>query len=239
MQSAPIHGEVAWVGLAAADLTAAVEFYTAAFGWEAARDAAHTTLRRAGTDLALVYPQTSAARAANVTPHWSPFFFVTDAAEAKERAVQSHGVALRGPFEVPGGWVVAMRDPAGAVVSIWAPRPSNAPQPTPSDAWWLELSTPDVEASQAFYRRLLGWSYDEDPHGASIRGPEARIGRMRAVERRPGWSPCLRVANVEEARRRAESASAGSIGDIEEDAMGRRVSIVDPQGASLTLLEQA
>jgi predicted enzyme related to lactoylglutathione lyase len=48
MPSAGGTGMIAWVGLAAADAPAAVEFYTAAFGWEAAREADHTKLRKGG-----------------------------------------------------------------------------------------------------------------------------------------------------------------------------------------------
>lgn len=239
MPSAPVTGDLAWVGLAAADLTAAVEFYTAAFGLQAAGAADHATLRRAGTDVALVYPQTPQARAANVEPHWSPFFFVTDAAEAKQRAVESHGAALRGPFDAPGGQVVALQDRAGAIFSVWAPHPSDAPRPAPSDAWWLELGTTDVEAARAFYRHLLGWSFVTDPDGASIRASQRRIGRMRGVDAPPAWSPCLRVADLEEARERGKAAGARVVGVIEGDAIGQRLPIVDPQGAALTLLEPA
>jgi predicted enzyme related to lactoylglutathione lyase len=51
-------GALAWVGLAAADRTTAVEFYASAFGWEAAEEPDHTRLSRADKDVALVYQQT-------------------------------------------------------------------------------------------------------------------------------------------------------------------------------------
>jgi uncharacterized protein len=232
-------GALTWVGLAAADRAAAVEFYATAFEWEAADEADHTRLRRAGQDVALVYQQTPQARAADVTSHWSPFFLVPDADLALERAAGSGGTALRDPFDVKGGRVVPLQDHAGAVFSIWAPRAPDALEPIASDAWWIELSTPDVEASQAFYGRVLGWSYDESPLGATIRGAQGHIGSIRGVKARPAWSPCLRVRDLEEARRRAEAAGAHSIGVIEHDAIGRTLRIVDPQDAALTLLEPA
>jgi len=98
------------------------------------------------------------------------------------------------------------------------------------------LRTPDVEASEAFYAHLFGWRYDESPDAAIIRGPEGQIGSIRRVEGGPAWSPCLRVTDAEDASRRAEAAGAASVG-AEGAAIGRVVSIVDPQGAALSLLE--
>jgi predicted enzyme related to lactoylglutathione lyase len=239
MRSAPLTGALAWVGLAAADAAAAVEFYTATFGWEAAREPDHTRLSQAGKDVALVYPQTRHAQAANVTSHWSPFFFVGDAAPALERAVQAKGMALRDPFDVTRGTVVPLRDPAGAIFSIWAPRPPDATEPSASGAWWLELRTPDLAASQAFYNHLLDWTFAPISSGAGIRGPEGPIGAIRAVQTRPEWSPFLRLTDAEEGARRAETAGAPFVGAPEETTLGRVVAIVDPQGAALTLLEPA
>jgi predicted enzyme related to lactoylglutathione lyase len=237
MPSAPASGTLAWVGLAAADAATAVEFYSAAFGWDADPEADHTRLRRGGTNVALVYSQTAEARTANVTSHWSPFFLVADAGGALERAVESGGVALRDPFDVTGGRVAPLQDLAGAIFSVWAPRPPVGAEPALSDTWWIELSTPDIEAAQAFYALLLGWRYDDSPDAVGVRGPQGRIGAMRRLDGRPAWSPCLRVADVDEARRRVVAAGAGSVGLVEKDALGRRVSIVDPQGAALTLVE--
>ena len=238
MPPAPPTGLLVWVGLAAADQDVAVEFYTAAFGWQAARARDHTRLGHAGRDVALVYQQTPEARAANVTSHWSPFFLVPDADPAVERAVESGATSLRNPFDVTGGRVAPLEDPAGAIFSVWSPRPPGSPEPIPGDAWWLELSTPDVAASEAFYGDLFGWSYEESLDAASIRGPEGQIGGIRRAEGRPAWSPCLRVTDAEAAGRRAAAAGAASVGASEDAATGRVASIVDPQGAALSLLER-
>jgi predicted enzyme related to lactoylglutathione lyase len=236
---APAIGALAWVGLAAADAPVAVAFYAAAFDWEAVPEANHTLLRRAGSDVALVYPQTPQARAANVTSHWTPFFSVADTELLLERLAESGGVALRGPFDVPGGRMAAIQDPAGAVFSTWEPRNPDPHRLSMSDAWWLELRTPDVEPSKAFYGDLFGWTYDQDPSGAtSIRGPGGHMGRMRPVEADPAWLPCLRVTDLDEAGQRVEAAGASYAGVTVEDK-GRIASILDPQGAALSLLEPA
>ena len=221
MAPAPATGMLAWVGLAAADVAAAAEFYGAAFGWGAAREADHTKLTRTGADVALVYSQTPQARKANVTPHWSPFFLVEDADLAMERAVQAGGIALRDPFDVTGGRVAPLQDPSGAVFSVWARSLPDAPEPIASDAWWLELATSDVEGSGAFYRDLLQWAFSG----------------VRRVEAGAAWSPFLLVPDLGEAARRAEVNGATFSGDAKETKSGRVLSIVDPQGAALSLLE--
>lgn len=231
-------GALAWVGLAAADRAAAVEFYATALEWEAVNEVDHTRLSRAGTDVALVYQQTPQARAAGVRSHWSPFFLVPDADAALERAAGSGGAALRDPFDVRGGRVVPLRDHAGAVFSNWAPRPAAAPVPIGSDAWWIELSTPDVQASRRFYADLFGWTFDTTPSGAMIRRSEGPIGAMSRGQSRPGWSPFLLVTDADEAARRAAAAGALSVGAAEETPRGWVLLIVDRQGAELALLER-
>ena len=131
-----------------------------------------------------------------------------------------------------------LRDDAGAVFSIWAPRPQDAPAPLGSDAWWIELSTPDVEASQRFYADLFGWTFDATSSGAGIRGSEGAIGAMSRVQSRPRWSPFLLVTDADGAARHAAAAGAVSVGAAEETAIGWVVRIVDRQAAELALLEQ-
>lgn len=231
-------GVLVWVGLAASDPAVAVAFYTAAFGWEAVGEADHTILRRAGADVALVYPQTPQARAAGVTPHWTPFFSVADTDVALGRAVRSGGMALRGPFDVPGGRLAAIQDPAGAIFSIWAPRGPDWSAPSVRGGWWMDLKTPDVKAAQAFYGDLLDWTYDQRLEGPKgIRGPAGPIGRMSRADAAAAWLPSLAVADVEEARQCAKAAGALHVGVAEEDATGRRAALIDPQGAALSLLE--
>src|SRR4051812_42140013 len=42
---------------------------------------------------------------------------------------------------------------------------------TPGTPSWVELSgTPDVEASEAFYRELFGWEMPEQPNSAQLGG---------------------------------------------------------------------
>ena len=231
--STPTHGDLAWAGLAAADAALAVEFYCAAFDWEAWAPGPFTVLRREGDDIALIYAQTPQARAANVATHWTPFFMVDDVGAALGRAVQEGGNALRAPFDLPQGTIGPMSDPVGAPFSLWAPRAGGPPSRSATRTWSMELATSEPAGSRMFYAHLFGWAYSERAGRTTILGPDEPIGWIRATDGKPDWIAHLRVPDVGEALRRAEAAGATP---IEVGGMARRVAqITDPQGATLFL----
>jgi predicted enzyme related to lactoylglutathione lyase len=233
--SSALTGGLAWAGLAAADATRAVEFLCAAFDWESSAAAGFAILRSAGRQAALVYPQTPQARAANVTTHWTPFFVVDDVNAAVARAVAAGGVALRDPFEVPAGRIAPIQDPGGAPSSLWAPGRVDAPAPSATALWFMELVTSDPGAAQTFYARLLGWTYTDEWGAATIHGPDGELGGIRQSEGVSDWLAYLRVPDVEKAASRAEACGATWLGVTEIPGRGSVAQIVDPQGATLFL----
>ena len=100
---------------------------------------------------------------------------------------------------------------------------------TPGTPCWVELSgTPDVEASESFYRELFGWEMPELPNSAEL-GEEMPHGREDQVvlgaevvvgERRghAGARGDLRYRHVERAargdllQRRADQGAAANLG---------------------------
>jgi len=236
-ESSPAFGALAWAGLAAADAAMAVEFCCAAFDWEASAPGAYTVLRRAGEDVALVYAQTPQARAAKVTTHWTPFFLVADVGAALERVLKAGGTALRDPFDLPEGSVGPMQDPVGAPFSLWAPRAGGPRRPSATGTWCMELATSDPAASKTFYAHVLDWTYAHASGVTTILGPDEPLGRIRATDATPDWLAYLRVPDVGEALRRAEAAGATRVRAGGGD--GRVAQIIDPQGATLFLQQDA
>ena len=234
-RSSPGFGGLAWAGLAAADAAVAVKFCCEVFDWEASSPGSFTVLRRAGDDVALVYPQTPQARAAGVTTHWTPFFLVDDVGAALERAVEAGGMALRQPFGPLEGSVGPMKDPVGAAFSLWAPSAGGPLSRFATAAWSMELATPDPAASRAFYANVLGWTYSLRPGETTILGPDEPLGWIGTTNGAPEWLAYLRVPDVDEALRRAEAAGATRDGVSRMD--GRVARLIDPQGAVLFLLQ--
>src|SRR4029453_4975542 len=76
---------------------------------------------------------------------------------------------------------------------------------------WTDLSTPDVEASKAFYGGLFGWEFEDNPIPDSGVYVMARLGG-RAVaamfetsERHPAWASYVTVDDVDAITRRARA----------------------------------
>src|SRR5215207_2751016 len=147
-------GTFCWAGLATSDPAGARLFYASLFGWDGEELAAgpagtFTMLRRGGREVAILYRQMPEARAAGAPPHWTSFISVDDADATAARAKELGGGAVfRAPFEVPdAGRVAAIRDPTGAIVSLWEPR-SRSGATVVNDVGalcWNGLATSDVE----------------------------------------------------------------------------------------------
>jgi predicted enzyme related to lactoylglutathione lyase len=140
------------VGLASSDPAGAKGFYETLFGWQsedlpAGELGTVTTLRRDGSEVAILYRQTREARAARAAPHWTPVISVEDADASALRAQELGAGRLREPLDLPNaGRVAALRDPTGDIVSLWQPR-SHGGAERFNDLGalcWHELVTTDI-----------------------------------------------------------------------------------------------
>lgn len=245
-------GTFCWVGLATSDPASAKAFYTGLFGWhaedlEAGAAGTYTTLRHGGKEVAILYLQQPEARAADAPPHWTSYISVEDADQIAARAGELGGAAVfREPFDVfDAGRVAAIRDPTGAIVSLWQPR-SRIGATLVNDVGalcWNELATTDVERAKRFFDELLGWEYETDAGGyASIRNAGRLNGGMRKQtegERGipPNWLPYFTVESTDEAARRAAHAGGRALVPTTEIHIGRFAVIADPQGATFAVFE--
>jgi uncharacterized protein len=247
-------GAFCWVGLATSDPGAAQDFYAQLFDWEcevlAAREAGKfTILRRGDEDVAILYRQTAQARAAAAPPHWTSYISVRDAEATAARATELGGAKVfRAPFDVlDAGRIAAIRDPTGAILSLWQPhgRIGATVVNEVGALCWNELATTDVDRAKSFFGELVGWTYDTDDAGyTTITNAGRPIGgiRQQAMDERdapPAWLPHFEVESTEAVTRRATELGALEAGSITETTLGRRGVIADPQGASFAVLEPA
>ena len=119
-------------------------------------------------------------------------------------------------------------------------------------AWtWNNLLTRDPEGAKNFYRDVFGWTAihnEEAPPGVLMwqvedqRWPEGMGGLMEITEDLPAempphWQVYFIVDNMDEALERATSKGASvGFGPIDVP-VGRLATIVDPQGAVVSLIE--
>jgi uncharacterized protein len=245
-------GMFCWVGLATSDPAAGERFYASLFGWEAEEVPAgaggtYTMLRRTGHDVAILYRQQPQARAAGAPPHWTSYISVEDAEATAARAGELGGAAVfRAPFDVlDAGRIAAIRDPTGAILSLWEPR-SVIGATLVNDVGalcWNELATTDVERAKVFFADLLGWEYKTDEGGyASIRNAGRLNGGIRGQTDQergtpPNWLPYFTVESAGDTAREAEHLGGRTLVPTTEIDLGRFAVLADPQGAAFAAFE--
>lgn len=247
-------GTFCWAGLATSDPAAATHFYSRLFGWEAEDLSApgvgrFTLLRHTGKDAAILYRQTPEARAARVSPHWTPFISVADADEAAARAEDVGGGLVRPVFDVLDlGRVATLHDPAGAIVSLWQPGTKRGAESTSETGSirWNELATNETEPVISFYGELLGWRYCiwDDYITINVAGTSSGgIRRPLPSEdaKVPRWLPYFLVRSAEEAADAAQRAGARILVPPRDTTVpgmaGRFAVISDPLGADFAVYE--
>jgi predicted enzyme related to lactoylglutathione lyase len=240
-------GTFCWVGLATSEPGRAKAFYTGLFGWraedlEAGAAGTYTALRLDGEEVAILYLQQPEARAAGAPPHWPSYISVEDAEATAARASELGGAAVfREPFDVlDAGRVAAIRDPTGAIVSLWQPR-TRIGATIVNDVGalcWNELASTGIERAKSFFGELLGWEYETAEGGyVSIRNAAALTGGMREQTERergipPNWLPYFTVESTDEAARRAEQLGGRRLMPSTQVHVGWFAVLADPQGAA-------
>ena len=116
-------GALAMNELATRDLDAAARFYGAVFDWsfeplEIEGKVRYGFFKLGGRTVAGLLPMGDAFPA-EIPPHWVPYFGVEDLDASVEKVRGLGARVLAGPTPVPQGRFVALRDPHGAVLSIW------------------------------------------------------------------------------------------------------------------------
>ena len=113
------------------------------------------------------------------------------------------------------------------------------------DFIWYELSTPDIDAAQAFYAPLLGWSFAdsgmENMEYHIFSTPESAVGGMfkppADVPMPPAW---LGYIGVDDVDKMAESITHGGgtvhMPPTDIPGVGRMAMLADPQGAMFYIM---
>jgi predicted enzyme related to lactoylglutathione lyase len=114
---------------------------------------------------------------------------------------------------------------------------------------WVDLGTPDLEGSKAFYGSLLGWSFDAagEEYGGYVTATlrERPVAGMMAIgtgaggggpEFPPAWSSYVAVDDLDASA--AKVADAGGtilVAPMDIPVVGRMAFVADPTGAAIGL----
>jgi hypothetical protein len=252
-------GSLCWFELAALNQAAAKSFYQSLFGWEVADSPIgandyYSTFRLSGRDVAAAYTMREEQRNAGTPPNWMVYVLVDDADLTARRAAELHGTVLAAPFDVMNhGRMSVLRDPAGAIVSLWQPKQHQGTGLTgePGTAVWADLSTPDQAKSAQFYERLFGWTMVEGKSMIAakpgsyyhiVNRGEFMGGIPPADHRAPNtpahWLVYFGVADCDAAAAKA-TALGGKVlhGPMAMENVRSFAVLADPEGAAFGIVE--
>jgi uncharacterized protein len=257
--TAPYVGQFVWADLMTNDREAAIRFYTAVMGWQ-------ITFFEMGAEPYPMWTIPGAGPGASIggsmqmppgdpnPPHWMLHLAVANCAERTAHAASLGATVLVPPQDVPTvGQFAVIRDPQGAVVSLYAPlEDPKKGEPAIGDFSWFELATPDREASLRFYSSLVGWEATalHDMGGGMLYQLVRRPGdAMESVgmytmlgdqPMPPAWTPYTRVANLDASVAMIQEKGGQVIAGPMEVPGGDRVAVaIDPQGAMFAIQELA
>jgi uncharacterized protein len=240
-------GTFCWADLGTTDASAAQEFYTALFGWDAdalpaGEGGTYVMFRKDGRDVAALYEMGESERN-QLSAHWSSYVSVEDVEATARRAGDLEASIVAEPFDVmDSGRMAVLRDPTGAHVHLWQPgRHAGAGRVNESGCIvWNELATPDVDKASAFYRELLGWAAECDATGyATIRLGEGINGGIRPLRdgEPPNWLIYFTVDSVDEAVEHVRGSGGEVLAGPVDATVGRIAVVRDPQGAMFAIYE--
>jgi len=126
-------GSFAWLELATSDYEAAFAFYSKLFGWQAIHrmdmgpQGVYLIFGADGVQRGGIYKmhQDRAAK-----PYWLPYAEVASADAAAAAATAAGGRIIVGPMDVPGGRMVQLLDPSGAMFAVHSAAAKAAAPPS-------------------------------------------------------------------------------------------------------------
>jgi predicted enzyme related to lactoylglutathione lyase len=114
---------------------------------------------------------------------------------------------------------------------------------------WIDLATPDPEASKTFYAELFGWDYEDQPTdqagmtytmarsgGRDAAGMMLLSSEMAESGMPPVWTTYVSVDDLDASLGRVSNAG-GTVAQPAMDVMdaGRMAVVVDPTGATIAM----
>src|SRR3954452_18610843 len=237
-------GVPCWVTALQPDCEAGSRFYGELFGWDTPLADGFFTARVRGRDVAAIAPQPSGADSDMAA--WITNVYTDDPDAAADRARTAGGQVLAEPFDVTGGRLTVIADPAGAVFGAWRGR--GAQLVNEPSAWAMSrLDTPDPAGAAGFYGALFGWTTEAFGPFTLFRlpgyvggEPEQPVSREGVAAMAPGdgparWSVDFWVDAVAAAAERARAGGGRVLAEPFDMPIGRTAVLADPFGAAFSV----
>jgi predicted enzyme related to lactoylglutathione lyase len=236
-----------WLTLLAPDIDAAQRFYGAVFGWNFEsmgpdHPMPYVLCMKGGHVVAGMVPRPDDPD----TPiAWQTLLATDDLEATVQAAEQAGGRVVAEPMEVPEqGRLAVVVDPTGAPIGFWQATGHAGAEllHEPGAMTWNELRTPDPKASDAFYRKLFPYEFEQAGDGETIDYALFKVGgnqvggRMASPGESAYWLPYFSVDEVDKAAARVAERGGKIIYEPEDTPYGRMAACEDPWGARFSIV---
>lgn len=249
------NGVFSWVDLATTNQDAAKNFYGKLFGWEFVdkpmpHGGVYSMAQKNGRDVTAIFTMEAEKTSQNIPPHWQSYINTVNL-DATIAAWQNHGGSLIMPaFDVmESGTMAIAQDPTDAIVYLWQPKAHfGAGVVNEINTFsWAELQTWDAEQATKFYQNVFGWDIDIDEKPpnyimASVKGLANcgifDMGKTQLPREIPAkWAVYFNVENLDASMDLVKELGGKVLMPPMAVDVGRFTTIMDPQGAMVTLIE--
>jgi predicted enzyme related to lactoylglutathione lyase len=245
-------GKFVWFEYMAPDVKKAQGFFGELFNWttqDVPMPGGSYTMIASGGETIGGYMTTP--QGAPTNGHWLPHLQVTDVAATSAKITAAGGKIRKPAFKLGEvGTMAVVADPLDGTFALWQPTQAQGTGDYKGRAgtWcWNELYTADPEAMIKFYSSIGGFTSekmampDGDYHMLNSDG-KGRAGVMKPPMQgiRQHWMPYVQVASTDDVIAKAKRLGSQIMmegNDVPE--VGRLGILIDPQGASLGVLQPA
>lgn len=250
-------GTPCWVELSSPDVEASTAFYRELMSWRATEPGpleetgGYRIFEQDGQSVAGLMRH---LREGQPTA-WATYISVADAEETANKVKAAGGRVVVEPMDVMDiGHMAVFADPTGAVFCVWQPKTFRGADLVnePRSLCWNEVLTRDAETDKAFYPAVFGWvAFHPSVEGASQHYTVWKLagrpvgGMMQMTEENfppqipPHWNACFAVADCDQTVANARQLGARVTAEPIDMPRGRFAAVVDPQGASFSIIQPA
>ncbi|MDO5499174.1 MAG: VOC family protein [Propionibacteriaceae bacterium] len=234
------NGVPCWADLTVSDLERSKTFYADVFGWDYTGGepefGGYTNANVGGRTVAALAPPMPGWDDQSA---WVIYLAADDIAATHEAVKAAGGQPIMEPMQVgPFGTMGLWLDPTGALFGAWQSDEHKgfAVIDEPGSVAWCDLMSADAAASQDFFAKAFGFSYQPMGEGYDLftvpdRPEEPAGGMVQAAEgMTPGWNVCFLVEQIEAALERIEKAGGKVHGAPVDFEFGRFAPAAGPDG---------
>ena len=250
-------GTPSWVDLSTPDADGSAAFYRELMGWDAVEPGpaeetgGYRLFQQDGQSVAGLMQHMQEGQ----PTAWATYVNVPDADATAEKVKAAGGGVIVEPMDVTDiGRMAFFTDPTGAAFGVWQPKTFAGADLVnePNSLCWNEVMTRDAETNKAFYREIFDWtparpSFEGAPESYTIwHLGEKPIGGMMQMsdeyfppEVPPHWNVCFAVADCDATVAKARELGATVTTEPMDMPIGRFANLIDPQGASFSIMQPA